>query len=173
VEGAPLAVTDTGPLIALHAVALLDVLCARFAEVLIPLTVWSELTALPEAPEPAAVQRLLCVRIVPDVAALPLPVQGLDPGEQQALAIALASPDTFFVLVDDGAARRVARATRLRHIGTIGLIAVAKTAGICSSARDKYASLLRGRFRIDLAVVNDVLRELGEPELDPLESTEP
>lgn len=163
-EGAPLAVTDSGPLIALHAVALLDVLCARFSEVLIPLTVWLELTALPGAPEPAAVRRLPCVRIVPDVEVLPPPVVGLDPGEQQALAIALASPG-MFVLVDDGAARRVARTERLNHIGTIGLVAVAKAAGLCSSAREKYASLLDGRFRIDLSVVNDVLRELGEPEL--------
>ena len=45
-EGAPLAVTDTGPLIALHAVSLLNVLCARFTEVLVPLTVWTELSAL-------------------------------------------------------------------------------------------------------------------------------
>lgn len=46
-EGASLAVTDTGPLIALHAVSLLNVLCARFSEVFVPLTVWNELTALP------------------------------------------------------------------------------------------------------------------------------
>jgi hypothetical protein len=44
VEGAPLAVTDTGPLIALHAVGLLNVLCGRFTEVLVPLTVVDEST---------------------------------------------------------------------------------------------------------------------------------
>lgn len=163
-EGASLAVTDTGPLIALHAVDLLSVLCSRFAEVFVPLTVWGELSALPGAPEPAAVGRLPCVRIVPDLESLPPAVAGLDSGEQQALAIALAHPGAV-VLVDDGDARRVARAERLPLIGTIGLIAAAKDAGPCSSAREKYALLLTTRFRIDVGIVNDVFRDLGEAEL--------
>ena len=139
-------------------------LCARFTEVLVPLTVWTERPALPGTTEPAAVRRLPCVRIVPDVESLPPAVDDLDPGEQQALAIALGLPGAF-VLVDDGDARRVARAERLPLIGTIGLIAVAKAAGLCPSAREKYELLLTTRFRIDVQIVNDVLRDLGEPEL--------
>ena len=43
--------------------------------------------------------------------------------------------------------------------------AVAKAAGLCPSAREKYELLLTTRFRIDVQIVNDVLRDLGEPEL--------
>jgi hypothetical protein len=164
VEDAPLAVADTTPLIALHAVSLLEVLAARFREVWIPLTVWAELTALPGAVEPAAVRELPCVRFVPDVTSLPPAVLRLDPGEQQALAIAMTMRNAF-VLLDDGAARAVARAAGLKHIGTIGLIAAAKQAGVCASARDKFELLRRSRFRIDVRVVNDVLRDLGEEPL--------
>ncbi len=163
-ESAPIAVSDTGPLIALHVVGLLGVLCARFREVLLPLAVWSELTALPGAAEPRAVSALRCVRLVPDAERIPSSLGRLDPGEQQALTIALGSPEAF-VLIDDGAARRAARAEGLRHIGTIGLIAAAKEAGLCSSARERYELLLTTRFRIDLRVVNEVLRDLGEAEL--------
>lgn len=162
-ESAAVAVSDTGPLIALHSVGLLGVLRARFREVLLPLTVWSELSALPGAAEPPAVMALGCVRLVPDVT-VPASLARLDPGEQQALAIAIASTESF-VLIDDGAARRAARALRLRHVGTIGLIAAAKEAGLCVNARDPYAALLATRFRVDLRIVNDVLRDLGEAEL--------
>jgi hypothetical protein len=86
---------------------------------------------------------------VPDVESLPPAVDGLDPGEQQALAIALGLPGAF-VLVDDGVARRVARAERVPLIGTLGLIAVAKAAGLCPSAREKYELLLTKRFRLDV-----------------------
>jgi uncharacterized protein len=163
VESVAVAVSDTGPLIALHAVGLLGVLAVRFREVLIPLTVWSELNALPGAPEPRAVASLPRVRLVPDVE-VPPSLVNLDPGEQQALAIGLTSAGSW-VLLDDGAARRVARDLQLNHIGTVGLIAAARGAGLCQSARERYEMLLKTRFRIDLGVVNDVLRELGEDEL--------
>lgn len=163
-EGASIAVADTGPLIALHAVGLLGILCARFREVLVPLTVWSELTALPGAQEPQAVSALPCVRLVPDLDVTPASLVRLDPGERQALAIALATPATV-VLIDDGAARRAARTEGLRHVGTVGLVAAAKEVGLCSSARDQYALLIKSRFRVDLRIVNDVLRDLGEEEL--------
>jgi hypothetical protein len=42
---------------------------------------------------------------------------------------------------------------------------MAKEAGLCASARERYEALVATRFPIDLRVVNDVLRELGQAEL--------
>lgn len=163
-ESAALAVADTTPLIALHAVGLLEVLHVRFGEVLVPLTVWGELNALPGSPEPDAVGRLPTVRLAPDLASLPLSLSHLDPGEQQVLAMAMANPQ-WVALLDDGDGRRAARAAGLKYMGTIGLIAAAKDAGLCESARERYLRLLTTGFRIDRRIVNDLLRDLGEPEL--------
>ena len=77
-EGAPVAVTDTGPLIALHSVGLLDLLCTGFSEVLVPVSVWLELTALPGALEPPAARALPCLRLVPDFESLPSAMAHLD-----------------------------------------------------------------------------------------------
>ncbi len=163
-EDAALAIADTGPVIALHAVGLLAVLCARFREVRVPLSVWSELTALPGAPEPRALAALPCVRIVPDVDDVPADVARLGAGERQALALAIAVRGTV-VLIDDGAARRVARSRGLPHVGTVGLIALAKAVGLCASARAPFQHLLDGDFRVDRAIIDAVLRDLGEEPL--------
>ncbi len=163
-EVASLAIADTGPVIALHAIDLLAVLCARFREVRVPLAVWSELTAYPGAPEPRALATLPCVRLVPDVEDVPSDIARLDPGERQAIALALATGGTV-VLLDDGAARRVARSRGLAHVGTVGLVALARATGLCASAREPFERLLAGDFRIDRAIVNAVLRDLGEEPL--------
>jgi hypothetical protein len=164
VEDASLAIADTGPVIALFAIDLLSVLCARFREVRVPLSVWNELNALPGAPEPRALGALPCVRLVPDVDDVPADVERLGAGERQAIALAIAMQGTV-VLIDDGAARRVARSRGLPHVGTVGLVALAKATGVCASARAPFERLLASDFRIDRAIVNAVLADLGE---DPL-----
>lgn len=69
------------------------------------------------------------------------------------------------MLLDDGAARRVARSRGLPHVGTVGLVALAKATGLCASARVPFRQRLDGDFRIDRAIVNAVLRDLGEAPL--------
>ena len=50
-------------------------------------------------------------------------------------------------------------------MGTIGLVAAATRTGLCSNAREKFEFLLEAGFRADPQLINDVLRDLGEPEL--------
>lgn len=159
----PVAITDTSPLIALSQARTLEVLCLAFRELRVPLSVWIELTALPDAQEPVAVAALPCVRLVPDVSVPPF-LHRLDVGERQVLAIGQRTAGCM-LLLDDSAGRRAARQAGLAHVGTVGLVALAKKYGVCSSARDRFELLLQAGFRIDLEVVNQVLDELGEPRL--------
>ncbi len=138
-------------------------LCAPFTSVIVPLAVWSELTFDVDSPEPREVGAQPCVSLTPNISP-PLITARLGAGEQQVIAHAMSHADAFAIL-DDRAARRAATRAGLRVTGTLTLIAIARQRGLCSSARDRVQTLLRSGFRADIAIVNVVLAQLGEPGL--------
>ena len=127
-----LVVSDTTPLTALLQIGRADLLPLLFARILIPPAVRDELLrehpTLPtwlETRPPAAIQ--------PSLAAAKL-----DPGETQALALALEVHDDT-VLLDERLGRRVARAHGLRVTGLLGTLVLAKKRGHLAAVRPLIA----------------------------------
>lgn len=126
-----IAVSDTSPLSYLVLVGEGDLLGSLFDEVWIPPAVADELTR-PGTPEavaswldahPAWLHR----SSAPDTSALPAAPR-LHRGEAEAIALGMAlNPD--FLLLDDRAARRVARDLGLPLMGTLAVLDVAARQG--------------------------------------------
>lgn len=89
----------------------------------------------------------------------------LSVADRDTMALALARGDVDVVVVDDFAARKFGRAQGLRIIGTLGIIALAKTRDLIPLARPLLERLLASGFRLDGRLVDRVLSQLGEAPL--------
>lgn len=85
----------------------------------------------------------------------------LDPGERDAIAVAVSMP-TAHVLLDDRAARDVARALGLTVIGTLGVLVEGKRRGIVSTIRPLLEQLIANGRYLAPELVDRVLRSVGE-----------
>jgi uncharacterized protein len=158
-------VSDTSPILNLARIGRLDLLASLYTEVLVPAAVRRELSDF-RRDRPAAVEvppaRWLIVaplRVPERMAELR---QGLDPGEAEAIALALER-QADLLLLDERRARRIASALGLRISGLLGVLAEAKRAGLIERAEPVLDDLIqRARFWIAPDLYARVLRELGE-----------
>ncbi len=85
----------------------------------------------------------------------------LDRGEASAIVLAeLLHADTL--LIDEKKGRDIARRRGLRIQGTLGLLVVAKRAGVFGSLREILDDLAREGFRVNAQLVTEALRQVGE-----------
>ena len=87
-------------------------------------------------------------------------LMGLDAGEREVLELALAVGGDVVVLVDDHAAREVARSLALRLTGTIGLLCTAKEKGLFSGVVDLLAQMRRNGYWLSDEAI-EVARQLS------------
>jgi len=130
-------VSDTGPLIALAKADQLPLLKQLFGKINIPPAVHRELLAKSE-PEAGRLDRaLLDFVIVTSLPSFPQEVEAaiarLGPGEGQAIALAYAQE--ALLLIDDRQGRNVARHLGLRVSGVVGVLILAKEAGLVAAVR--------------------------------------
>jgi predicted nucleic acid-binding protein len=148
-------VADSSALIALNDVIMLDRLSPLFEEFLVPRAVEEEIA------------RTVSLRawMTPVVVSPPIhpliAAAGLDPGEAEALSLAIERPG-HSVLVDERRARRTAKALGLPVIGTVGLVVRAKNDGLIGSIRPILEALVRKRFFLSDSLIEDALRDAGE-----------
>jgi uncharacterized protein len=120
-------VPDAGPLISLGGADQIELLRKLYDDVVVPKVVYDEVVVagagLPGAREVVAARWIRVEDIAPD----PTLAARLDPGE--AAAIPLAERLGAALLVDDGAARIVARERGLHIVGTLGVLLSAKQRG--------------------------------------------
>ena len=111
-------VGDSSPLIALSIIQQLDLLPKIYSRVVIPHKVWEEITihgsGLPGALAISQLDWLIIEKPAPELLN-PLSIL-LDPGEAEAIALAMILPEST-VLLDDAQARRVAE--RLASIALV------------------------------------------------------
>jgi predicted nucleic acid-binding protein len=158
-------VADTTPLLYLSRIGRLGILHAVHAEVIVPVTVWDELVILrPDAPGVEALRAAPWIRVKDDAeragvdAAL---AASLDRGEAAAITLAeLLRADTL--LIDERKGREVARRRGLHIQGTLGLLVVARRAGVLDSLRGILDELEREGFRVSAQLVMEALRQVGE-----------
>ena len=154
---------NASPIILLSRIDRLDLLEAYAAEILVPERVMAEIRA--GEPHDPSVRRVAGLRGLVCIADVPVPVRlanwALDDGEAQVLAHALAGT-AGVVILDDRAARRVAKILGLAMMGTLGLVAWARTTGVIGQAAPVLEALCRQGIRASSHLIDEVLAELGE-----------
>jgi len=153
-------VADASVLIALTQIGQLPLLQRLFGEIVIPAAVAREVSpSLPQLPgwiETRAVGQPLEARVL---------AARLDPGETEAIALALQAK-VERVILDDLPARRLAMHLRLTVIGTAGVLFLAKQRGLIPAARPSFDALRAVGFRLRKDVYDEILRAAGESEAE-------
>jgi len=158
-------VSDTSVLLNLCRVELDWLLPRIFAEVWIPPTVEHEFSRL--AAVHARFQGLVLPEWVRRSAPVPIPLEvsncpNLDPGETEALALAL-SLHADYILLDDQAARQAATKLGQRFTGIGGILLLAKASGLIMAVAPALDRLQKeGRFYLSPAFRAEMLRLAGE-----------
>ncbi len=160
-------VSDASPLIELAIVDGLGWLPALFGTVWIPASVQREVLpgvdARGEREVAAAIKAkgLRVWRKAPSAAAVDL--GDLDEGETDCIRIALSEGAAqVLLLMDERAGRAIAQELGIQVAGTAAVIGLAKKRGLITSARARFERLHGSDFRISAAVIQAVLRGVGE-----------
>jgi predicted nucleic acid-binding protein len=157
-------ISDTGPLSYLYRLGRLDLLPLFYGRVIVPPAVVAEIN-----------RGIRLGRSLPDVAALEwtdvrsppaaflLGVDGLGPGETEAIALGRALSNAL-LLMDDGLARQVASSFGLRVSGTVGVLLLAKQRALIERIAPELDRLATFGFRLAERVRREVLVRAGEAE---------
>ena len=163
-------ISDASPLICLSALRQLDLLRLLYGSVLVPETVWQEVTRTPSftsSTAPSAVTDAKAAGWLEVVAAnnRPLVTQletTLDPGEAEAIALAVECKPSL-LLIDERDGRQVARVLGVKMTGTLGVLLRAKSTGQISAIRPLINELIQlHNFRLHSNLVERILTEAGE-----------
>jgi uncharacterized protein len=158
----PVAVTNTSPVSALAGVGHLHLLESLFARLCIPLEVWEELRVAPDPADALAALVLLSNGVfLPNIHPAPEVAGALHAGERAAIALALTQPGAW-VILDDGAARKVARKLGLHVVGTLGILVEAKRQGLVAPVRPIVERLVEQGLYLSPAVIDAALSAAGE-----------
>jgi hypothetical protein len=156
-------VGDSSPLIALSIIQQLELLPKLYQRVVIPQKVWEEITVygagLPGALAISQLDWLIIEKPEPELLK-PLSIL-LDPGEAEAIALALNLPECT-VLLDDAQARRVAERFDVNRIGTLGILRRAKKAGLINAIKPYTVQLQKSGIYIRQSLIDAVLHDVGE-----------
>ena len=148
-------VADASPLIAFAQIGHLPLLQALFTTIVVPPAVAREIA--PSVPsQPWIVERQL-VQLIPS----PVLRASLGGGESEAISLALELHADHLV-VDEKAARHLAKDLGLNVIGTLGVLLAAKRRGLITAVRPLIDALLEQNFWISPQLVERALVEIGE-----------
>jgi predicted nucleic acid-binding protein len=162
---AGLLVADSGPLIALARLDLLDLPGRYFESVLVTSTVWEEVTRKPGVDERPRLSAAVDAKVI-QVAAEPETIPDtlirttIDAGERGAIALGIELNAT--PLIDDRLARRVAIELRRPVVGTLALLLRAREEGLVTALRPLTERLQASGYYLPGQLVADVLSLLGE-----------
>ncbi|MBE9058165.1 MULTISPECIES: DUF3368 domain-containing protein [Sphaerospermopsis] len=146
------AVTNSTCLIGLERIGRLEILPQVFSSIFIPLAVQQEVGINADWP---------IVQSVANLALIAALKTQLDPGEAEAIALAIELGDVFLI-IDERNARRIAQQMGLKVIGTLGMLLRAKEKGVISEVKPVIMSLESVNFRIAPALIQKALILAGE-----------
>ncbi len=155
-------VADTSPLSAFLRIRRADLLSALFPRIVIPGAVASELD---RGPSIVGTWRTAMGFVEPRTIE-PTPLLGLlqadlDPGEAEAIALAVQEKATL--LIDEARGRALARRLAVNVIGSVGVCVLAKEQGLVATVRPLIEDLrVRGGLWLSDALLRDVLTRSGE-----------
>jgi uncharacterized protein len=159
------AVSNTSPISNLAIIGRLDLLRRRYGTVRIPPAVAAELSALTHVAAKARIAAALAEgwlveeRVPPCSPRLPFP---LDPGESEAIALALATRADV-LLMDEKRGREAARQNGLAVGGALGELLHARQAGMLSNLRSEINRLrTEAGFFVAADIEQFILSQVGE-----------
>lgn len=156
-------IADSSALILLARIGRLELTRALAARVVVPQAVWAEVTvARADAPgaQTVADATWIEVRAVDEPAVQPL-LSLVGRGEAEALVLASNEPDAT-LLLDDARARKIAERLGLPRMGTLGLLAKAKLAGLIPAVRPLVMELQAQGLWVEPRIVEAILKAAGE-----------
>ena len=156
-------ISNTSPLIALADVGQLQLLQRLFGDVIIPPAVRAEVLSEPALADVQAALKAGWLRVTQptDTGVIRLLNETLEAGESEAIALAQQTSPRWLIL-DDLAARREAEALGLPIIGTLGVLLLAKEAGLLDSIKPVLDKLRDRTLYIGEALYLAVLTSAGE-----------
>lgn len=169
-----LVIADAGPLIALARIEQLELLRLLFNDVAMTETVQREVLPPEDFIEKAGIQQAITagwLNVVTDdnpkqyTATTLGYVDGLDPGEATSILCAEKLQNNgkmVVLLIDEAKGRAVARRLALEVTGTVGIIALAKRAGLIPEARPLFERLRASGYFLSDAIIKHGLRLAGE-----------
>jgi predicted nucleic acid-binding protein len=144
-------VCNASPLIVFHQIGRLELARAVLDNVVIPQAVASEIAPSLGAP-PSWVQIMTS-----PVAPAPMPWwSALDPGEIEAIALALEHSASMVVL-DDRPARRAAHQLGLSVVGSVGVLLEAHQRGLIDTVRPDLDAMIEVGFHMSRALYEEIL----------------
>ncbi len=153
---------DSGPLISLASISLLDILHSLFDIIHIPNIVYHEIVIAgkgkigsEEVADAAWIER----RAVKNKSAVGrfMRDEGLDKGESEAVVLA-KEMNTRLLLVDDRSARNCAGRQKIPVMGTCGVLLLAKENRLIPAVREPLDNLLRVGFYLSSANYRRIIR---------------
>lgn len=158
-------VSNTSPLCNLAIIGKLDFLKERYEVVWIPPTVAQELSALSHNSALASIKAAIAdgwLLIESPSATPPKPSFLLDPGETEAIALALTI-QADVLLIDEKRGREAARQAGLVVAGVLGELLYARQAGHLSNVRSEIERLrAEAGFFVDAKIEKHILSQVGE-----------
>lgn len=157
-------VSNSTPLIALSRIDELDVLHSLFGSIIIPDAVYHEvvLEGVGRPGEREVKEASWIIKMpVHNLIAVSLLEPDLNKGEAEAVVLA-KELSANYLLVDEKKARRVARASGIRIIGTAGIVGLAAKMGLLPDIDSIFNKLEQNGFRYTEAVKNMVKEESGK-----------
>lgn len=157
-------VSNSGPLITLATIGKLSLLEALFGELFVPQAVYDEVVTYGSGePGSAEISAAPWIRVhqVQDDLAVHLLRESLGAGESEAIVLA-QELRAKYVLIDDALARRKAEHIGLRLTGTLGVLLMAKQAGLIPAVKPILDELRSTDFRMSDRVRQGVLSKAGE-----------
>jgi len=154
-------VCDSSPLIALAIVDKLDLLDTLFNEVLVPETVFKEVTAINKL-ESAHIAEWAKGKVLAPTNKQLLYSYSLllDMGEAEAMAL-YAEKEADFLLIDEKKGRKIAIHNKMNVVGSLGIILMSKKKGLITKVRPLLNILQQSYIRISDELYKKTL-ELAE-----------
>lgn len=159
------AVSDSSPIIFYAVIGRLELLQQLYGEMLVPPAVWREIAEQgAERPGTAQVREAHWIRqrTPPHHNVIFPPLEPLDRGEAEAIALAMASTPRMTLILDDLPARRVAQDAGLEIIGSGGVLVLAKRKRLITSVAPILADLRSAGLYLSDAVVETFLQLADE-----------
>lgn len=154
-------VSNTSPIIALKSIDKLHLLEDVFQEVIIPRGVSEELSKGESSLQRVRDESWIKERRVKDQLALEILTLFLDRGEAEAIILAKEiSADRL--LIDEKAGRNVSKRLKLKIIGTLGILLLAKEERLIPQIAETIDKLKENNFWIGKEVEQQILRKARE-----------
>ena len=159
-----LVVSNSGPLITLATIGRLDLLKSLFERIAVPQAVYEEVVIQGQGePGSKEVAEAEWIHTVPvqDRLAVNLLQESLDMGESEAIVLG-QELNARYILLDDALARRKADLIGLSVVGTLGVLLMARKAGLVPAVKPILDDLMQTDFRMSERVCEAVLAKAGE-----------